>query len=350
VGSLRRATGVLTAGLLVGGWRSRWVRERRAEIERVHPDLRGPLLWVPLSITSRRQLSLLRPLGGLVGTPEAVPGVEVRTVAVPRPDGSTVSVLLFDPVGRHPSSGAVLWIHGGGFIAGNPQQSTKDLSARAIDVGALIASVDYRLAPEHPFPAGLDDCVAALRWLVDQADELGIDAARVAVGGESAGGGLAAALCQRALDDGGPAISGQVLVYPMLDDRTALTADHGSAGVFAWTHRSNHFAWECYLDRPISPEPTPDHAVSARRTDLTGLPPAWIGVGELDLFHEEDVEYAARLETAGVPCELHVVPGMYHGADGLRSGAPLMADFERRIRAAIRSAIAAESPATTPAD
>jgi acetyl esterase/lipase len=199
-----------------------------------------------------------------------------------------------------------------------------------------VVAVAYRLAPEHPFPAALDDCYAALHWLNDQADGLAVDRGRVAVGGSSAGGGLAACLAQLAHDLGGPAVCFQLLQYPMLDDRTTLRTGLDAP---VWSPRSNRYGWSAYLGHRVTePEERP-YAAAARRPDLTGLPPAWIGVGELDLFHDEDVAYAARLERAGVACQLHRVPGMYHGADYLVGDAPSMIDLRDRMVAAVGAAV-----------
>lgn len=226
-----------------------------------------------------------------------------------------------------PNGGALLWIHGGGTIIGTPEIDHQRCVRMARDTGAIVVSTRYRLAPEHPFPAGHDDCYAALRWLHDGAAERGIDAARIGVGGASAGGGLAAGVVQRAVDEGLP-VAFQLLVYPMLDDRTP-TRPADRRGALVWTRRSNAFAWDAYLGAGHAEREVPAYAAPARRTDLAGPPPAWIGVGDLDLFHDEDVDYARRLEAAGVPVELLVEPGMYHAADILAARATSMRAFTR---------------------
>lgn len=219
---------------------------------------------------------------------------------------------------------------------GTPEQGEGLCSRLATELGIMVVSVDYRLAPEHPFPAALDDCYAALGWVHRNADILGIDPTRLAVGGDSAGGGLAASLAQVALDRGGPKLCFQLLQYPMLDDRTALRS--GLDGL-VWTMRSNRWAWRSYLGHALT---APEHrpfASPSRRTDLDGLPPAWIGVGSVDLFYDECVDYAARLEAAGVPCDLHIEPGMYHGAETLRPKAPAMIAFLDRLVAALAAGL-----------
>ena len=212
---------------------------------------------------------------------------------------------------------------------GSPQMETSGTGGLARDLDAVVVSPDYRLAPEHPFPAALDDCMATLLWMGDHADELHIDPDRIAVTGSSAGGGLSAAVAQRAHDEG-IALRAQVLVYPMIDDRTTLRDNHFGRGKFMWTPEGNRFAWTAYLGRLPRLSDAPDYAAPARRTELSGLPPAWIGVGDLDLFYHESVSYAEALKACDVPCELVTVPGMYHGADGLAGKAPAMKEFRRK--------------------
>lgn len=231
--------------------------------------------------------------------------------------GRSLRLWLYETPARREAgpSGALIWIHGGGLIAGGPAQDHGLCSRIARELGVLVVSVDYRLAPEHPYPAAIDDVWSALRWLRMSAPALGVDTARVAVGGASAGGGLAAALAQRCRDEEVD-LAFQMLIYPMLDDRTgAGGVDIPGRGDFVWTARQNAECWQAYLSHPSGePEDRP-WAAAARREDLTGLAPAWIGVGALDLFVDECVDYAGRLEASGVPVRLRVEPGMYHGAD-----------------------------------
>ena len=296
------------------------------------------MLYAIPSVRSDRALRLVRRLGDLGSNASSAQAAEARTT------GEGVRVLVYDAPGREQPSGALLWIHGGGLVLGGPEQGHDVCTRLAEEAGVFVASVEYRLAPEHPFPAGLDDCLAALRWLHGQAAVLGIDPSRIAVGGDSAGGGLAAAVCQRALDDGGPAVAFQLLEYPMLDDRTVLRTDLDPNGVHLWTPASNRYAWTAYLGREPSlhAEP-PAHAAPARRKDLAGLPPAWVGVGDLDLFLDEDVAYARRLEEAGVPCELVVVPGMWHGADSIVPSAGTSNRFRDAIVDAVSRAVGVSS-------
>jgi acetyl esterase/lipase len=303
----------------------------------VAPELRHPILYLKIEVADERTLRIGRRMMSMLRPP--VSGVEIVDHVVPT-DVHSPRVRVYQRPDRMRPSGALLWIHGGGMIMGTPEQDDRWLASLVRELDILAVSVDYRLAPEDPYPAGLDDCMAALRWLHGRADELGIDPARVAVGGASAGGGLAAAVALRARDEGGPPLCFQLLNYPMLDDRTVLRADHGGTGAFTWTPASNRFGWTAYLGGEPQEDDVRVHAAPARATDLAGLPPAWIGVGELDLFHAEDVDYAHRLDAAGVPCELWDEPGMYHGADQLVMRSPRMTAYRASMVEALRRAIA----------
>lgn len=288
--------------------------------------LQAPGALVPFDVTTPRRLAFLRSSGGET---TIFDGVDHRVVRVPRRDGAgATEVHLYEPPHRSDSSALVLFIHGGGFVAGGAGASHHTCSALAKDLGVVVANVEYRLAPEHPFPSAFEDCLDALQHMVRGQREFGLDPGRVVVSGESAGAGLAACVAQAAHDEGEIDIAGQVLTYPMIDDRTALRpADH--RGLVVWTRKSNAFGWASYLNRTPSADPTPAYSVASRREDLAGLPATWIGVGTLDLFLDESITYARRLQAAGVDCELHVAEGLYHGADALAAiaGTPEVAAF-----------------------
>lgn len=208
--------------------------------------------------------------------------------------------------------------------------------ARLLDrLDVVVASVDYRLAPDHPFPGPLDDCHAALEWVVRNADKLGIDTNRVVIGGQSAGGGLAAALVQRTVDQEPVLPLFQLLIYPMLDAMTVARQDDAGTGEFMWTPKSNRYGWQSYLGADPTSGSYPDYAVPSAREDLSKLPPAWIGVGSLDLFHAEDRAYAERLRKAGVPCEFKTIDGAYHGFDVLVPDAASATRFNNSMFAAL---------------
>ncbi len=273
----------------------------------------------PIGLT-RRTLPLFRVgarLVGLVARP--VDGVDVRDEV-----GDGARVRMYRPkVGGTPA--ALLWIHGGGLVIGTAEQDEARASGIARDLGVTVVSARYRLAPEHPFPAAADDVHAAWHWLTLHAERLGTDPARVVVAGESAGGGLAAGLAQRLRDEGGLQPVGQLLVYPMLDDRTAADRSLDRARHPVWNNRSNLTGWSSYLAHEPGQASTPDYAVPARCDALSGLPPAWIGVGTADLFLHECRDYARRLQSAGVPTQVEEVPGAPHGFDATTRPAPSQA-------------------------
>jgi triacylglycerol lipase len=251
-----------------------------------------------------------------------------------------VRILAFRPTHRPHALPAFLHIHGGGYVAGTPEimaLENRDLSA---DLQCAIFSVDYRLAPEARYPASLEDCYAALCWIRDNSSELGVDQARIGVKGESAGGGLAAGLALLTRDRGGPALAFQHLIYPMLDDRTCVRRDfHPFTGEFQWTSADNAIGWSSLLGRQPGDANVPPYAAAARADQLAGLPPTFINVGSLDLFLEEDMEYARRLTRAGVPVELHVYPGAFHGFDRVDTTARVSRAANRDSIEALRRAL-----------
>ena len=332
------AIAATTAVVLLAG---RAVARRQRRFAVVAPELRHPALAVPMSMRTETSLERGRQLIDSLakGAPSAIAeGVDVRTEMVPSGGAAhAVRTLVYEPPSRERPSAALLWFHGGGLVAGHAEVSHAVCSRIAKELSIIVASVDYRLAPEDPFPAGLDDCVAVLAWMHDRADALGIDADRVAVGGGSAGGGLAACVAQVATDRGIP-VRFQMLQYPMLDDRTPLRDIDG----LLWTKASNEFAWTAYLNHPPRQHEGRPYASAARRADFSGLPAAWIGVGEVDLFHDECVDYADRLAAAGVPVELDVVPGMYHAAEAMRPEAPSAVAFIDGMLAALAAGLGVE--------
>ncbi|MEN3167353.1 alpha/beta hydrolase [Gluconobacter sp. OJB] len=210
---------------------------------------------------------------------------------------------------------ALLHIHGGGYLSGQPELTTPQLCQFAQDLDCVVFSPDYRLAPEHPFPAGIEDAYTTLCWITRNAETLGIDASRIGLTGESAGGGLAAGLALLTRDREGPTLLFQNLIYPMLDDRTITGQPDASpvGGEFVWTRVSNTFAWTCLLNplAPGSADVSP-YAAPARATDLSDLPSTYLSVGALDLFLDENLAYAQRLIHQGVSVELEIVPGACH--------------------------------------
>lgn len=268
--------------------------------------------------------------------------VETREVMIPGPGGAPdVRALLYLPKAVTGPRGAMLHIHGGGYVTGAPEMSAAGNLKVAESLGAVVLSVDYRLAPATKHPGPLEDCFAALVWLHEQASELNIDTSHIIVGGESAGGGLAAALALLARDRGTHPIAYQYLIYPMIDDRTAVDPNVSPyAGQFIWPQSSNLFGWTSLLDCAPGSAGVSCYAAAARAEDLSGLPPAFIACGALDLFIDENIEYARRLIRAGVPVELHVYPGAPHGFQMVQT-AQVAQQAARDAFAALGKALAA---------
>lgn len=306
----------------------------------VHPELRDILELLPQRRYTDESLPQAR--AELKALADALPplgsdAVLVEAISLPGiGNAPAVGGLLFRPrhvIGPLP---AMLQIHGGGYINGSPELSGPINQALAEDLGCVILSVRYRLAPETPFPGGHDDCYAALAYLFDQAETLRIDPARIGISGESAGGGLAASTCLRARDEGRYQLAFQHLIYPMLDDRVLPGSDiNPHVGEFIWTVENNRYGWGALIGAEPGQDEISPYCAPARSDNLSGLPPTFIAVGALDLFLEQDLDYARRLARAGVEIELHVYPGAFHAFDILVDKGPGKA-FERDRREWLR--------------
>ena len=255
------------------------------------------------------------------------------------PSGSDVRVRLYRPDRPAPHP-AILYPHWGGFVAGGLDLVDAAARRMADQVGAVVVSVDYRLAPEHPYPAALDDCWTALTWTVEHSATLGIDPDRVAVVGESAGGGLAAALALRARDWGGPTLAFQALSFPQLDDRLDTVSARAFTDTPMWDRRSASASWRDYL----AGQPADRYAAPARADDLTGLPPTFVAACEFDPLRDEDLTYATRLVAAGVPTELHLYPGTFHASTAVGTAAVSRRMIDDLITA-LRTALTETDPA-----
>ena len=302
----------------------------------VDPELVAAIDALPMGNMDTARLHLARAgMASVVAPLEtyARAGISTERRSFPGPAGApAVEVLIYRPKAASKPRPVYLNIHGGGYIMGVAELNGPSNMRLADELDCVIVSVEYRLSPETPAPGAVEDCYAALRWVYTSADELGVDRSRIAIGGESAGGGLAAALALMARDRAEIPICFQFLTYPMLDDRTAVTATPNPVtGEFVWTPVSNHFAWTAFLGHEPGIAGVSPYAAAARATDLSGLPPTYISVGSLDLFVDEDIAYAQRLIRAGVPTELHIIPGAYHAFEmAATATAAVNAQRERR--------------------
>ncbi|MEU6864248.1 alpha/beta hydrolase [Streptomyces sp. NPDC046876] len=260
---------------------------------------------------------------------------EVEELRVPGPPGGPeVTLVSARPAGRARPLPLLYYMHGGGMVTGNAWSVLPQLlRAWALPLELAVVSVEYRLAPHAQYPDPLEDCWAGLVWTAGHAAELGIDPDRIVIGGKSAGGGLAAALALLTRDRGGPAPIGQLLLCPMLDDRSDTFSSHQMAGVDTWDRTSNATAWRALLGDRYGAADLPPYAAPARAEDLSGLPPAYIEVGSAETFRDEDVAYANAIWQAGGEAELHVWPGAFHGFDTIAPRASLSRDArEARTR------------------
>lgn len=303
----------------------------------IHPQLRFIAAFKPRLRLNATSAALIKRILTWVIWPKASRDVAIENIWLDRQDGQPrLRLRVYRPKNAANPAPAMLWLHGGGYVIGTPEMDDRACIEFARSLGLIVVSVDYRLAPQHPFPAALEDAWAALNWMAAHAQKLALDPARIAIGGASAGGGLAAALAQLACDRGGIQPAFQLLVYPMLDDRTVLREDIQDKDFLVWPRSSNRFGWESYLGQPCGEERVPPYAAPARREYLCGLPPAWIGVGTLDMFHDEDVAYAKRLRGSGVEVDLEEVSCAFHGFDVLRPRSALASSFREAQMAALK--------------
>lgn len=310
----------------------------------VDPELLEPLIenFPPIVLTDDFLPIVRNAMAENMQLVDSLPeGVERIEKMIPGPEGAAdVRVLVYRPANGSGEHAAYLHIHGGGYVLGMPEMGDVRNISLVDALNCVIVSVDYRLAPEHAFPAPLEDCYAALGWMHRNALELGIDANRIALGGESAGGGLAAGLALLARDRGEFSVLFQLLVYPMIDDRTVTrieAAPNPLVGEFVWTNNSNRYGWAAYLGRDPGADGVPAHAAPARAADLNGLPPTFLCVGTLDLFLGENIDYVSRLIQAAVPTEFRIYPGAPHGFQ-VASNARVSQDFDEDYIRVLRRA------------
>lgn len=292
----------------------------------LHPELRRFARLPAIAPRTLRGARVRQRVLRLLPFPPLPKGVRRETVRLP---GGAARV--YTPA--KPGGAALLWIHGGGMVIGHTWQDDRRCAEIARTLGIVVVSAEYRLAPTYPFPTPLDDVHAVWRWLLDHAAERGIDPRRLAIGGQSAGGGLAASLTLRVRDDGGVQPAAQWLFCPMLDDRTASDTTLDAARHFLWDNVSNRMGWTAYLAQPPGGASVPAEAVPARRHDLAGLPPTWIGYGSIELFRDEDAAYAGHLADAGVDVTTDEVPGAPHAFESIAASAPVTTAYLSRANA-----------------
>ncbi|WP_448608706.1 alpha/beta hydrolase [Geodermatophilus sp. URMC 60] len=290
--------------------------ECRVPLDGLLEALPGGFNSIP-DIVARR--AAVEQLLGAIEVPEN-PNVTKEDRSVPGPDGQPdITVRIYRPAGASSGLPGIYYIHGGGMVLGNVAGEDVPATLLCDQVGAVVVSVEYRLAPENPHPAPVEDCYAGLVWMAKNASDLGIDPDRIAVYGASAGGGLTIATAMLARDRGGPALRFMMPIYPMIDDRNETASSQEITDIGIWDRGGNIEAWGWYLGG----KPADQYAAPARAEDVSGLPHAFIDVGTVDLFRDEDIAFAQRLMAAGVPCELHVYPGSYHASETFAPDAAL---------------------------
>ena len=244
--------------------------------------------------------------------------VVTRDEHVPRPKGGPdVMLRIYRPKGVRSVLPVIYFIHGGGMVLGSVVGNDVDCKSLVREVKCVVVSVEYRLAPEHPYPAPIEDCYAGLKWLTAHSKTLKVDPKRIAVMGPSAGGGLAAGLCLLARDRKEIKVAYQVLIYPMIDDTNVKSAKAAKNDFYVWSRANNLAGWKAYLGKRFGQTNIPIYAAPSRAKNVAGLPPTYICSGDMDLFLLEDLAYARKLAEAGVPLDLHVYPGAFHGFDSL---------------------------------
>lgn len=301
---------------------------------RMDPELRSTFSVLPElnldDLHTQREM-----MNEMLEAPPEDSNIKVTERFIPGPaDNPEVRVKIYEPVKKDGLLPGLLYIHGGGMVLGSPEMTDGVCYSYVKEVNCVIVSVQYRLAPEHPFPAGPEDCYAALKWFYDHANELGVDSSRLGVAGASAGGGLTLAVSLMTRDRQGPPLIFQMPLYPMIDDRNTTPSSHEITDKRVWCREHNLKAWDMYLGNGGNDNVSP-YAAPARATDFSGLPPTFTFIGDLDPFRDETIELVAKLSQAGVPTEFTLYPGCFHGFEVFVPDA----DVSKRSVASMMSAL-----------
>ncbi|NHN29699.1 alpha/beta hydrolase [Paenibacillus agricola] len=310
--------------------------------KKLNPELKQMFSVLPEVIYTQENLAAKRKemnemLAGMVASLPINDAVLTSERYVPGAEGDPdVRIKIYEPRVKEETLPGVLYIHGGGYILGSADMMDPALQQLVTELNCVIVSVDYRLAPEHPFPAPLEDCYAALKWFSENAEELGGDSSRIAVVGPSAGGGLTAAVSLLARDRKGPSIIFQMPLYPMIDDRNITKSSNEITDERVWNQAKNQLGWEMYLGENGE---VSQYAAPARATDLSGLPPTYTCVGDLDPFRDETIDYVLRLTQAGVPTEFHLYPGCFHGFEEYFPTAEISQRIVKEYNTALKRAL-----------
>jgi acetyl esterase/lipase len=315
-------------------------------VEQLDPELKAVMERMPTDRTldltkiSAARARMKKLVLEMLATFPQVEGVSQEDRFAPGTQGGPpVRVRIYRADDQSSKLPALYWIHGGGYVMGDIDMDDRLMKQMVKRIGCVAASVDYRLAPEYPFPTPVEDCYTGLKWLFAHADELGVEPARIAIGGPSGGGGLTAGLGLLARDRQEVQVAYQLLIYPMIDDRNATAAAHAITDPRVWNRESNRLGWKAYLGRDGGGADVSPYAAATRATDLSNLPPTYISVGTLDLFVDENIDYAQRLIQAGVPTELHVYPGAFHGFDMFAPSARVSKQFKADRDNALKRAL-----------
>jgi acetyl esterase/lipase len=315
--------------------------------ELLDPELKGPIKMMLTQMPPNNfndlptaRAASKKMMAAMKSREPVIPGVKTEDRAIPGPKGAPdVPVRIYRPEKQSGVLPALLWIHGGGYMLGEIDQEDTTCKQFTLAGNCVVVSVEYRLAPEYPYPAPLEDCYAALKWLSSHVKDMKVDRSHIAIGGASAGGGLAAGLAILARDRAEVPVMFQLLVYPMINDCNIVPASDTLPDALFWTRESNLMGWRCYLGCEPGNKDVSCYASAYRATNLEGLPAAYITVGDIDLFAQEDTDYARRLIAANVPTELHVYPGGPHAFDMLVPTADISKRFTADIHRALKRAL-----------